>query len=130
MSDSYYSFPFRIQNILKASKNCSPIRIHAPWRGRAVARTPRANRSFLFLTRWGRGGGVLPYISHTGMCRPKGMVLAPFGLKTGIDFAHFGLESGMERLSITFSSNGKLEFVSRDPVSPSLVVYCSLFLHT
>ena len=32
--------------------------------------------------RGGRGGGVLPYISHIGMCRP-------------IHFAHFGLESGM-----------------------------------
>ena len=41
---------------------------------------------------WG-GGGVLPYISHSGMCRPKGwgQVLRRFGLKTGIDFAHFGL---------------------------------------
>ena len=30
------------------------------------------------------------------MYRPKGYgFLAPFGLKTGIDFAHFGLESGM-----------------------------------
>ena len=28
--------------------------------------------------------GVLPYISHIGMCRPKGH-----------GFAHFGLESGM-----------------------------------
>ena len=26
------------------------------------------------------------------MCTPKGMA---FGLKTGIDFTHFGLESGM-----------------------------------
>ena len=41
----------------------------------------------------GGGGGVLPYISHSGMCRPKGwgQVLRRFGLKTGIDFAHFGL---------------------------------------
>ena len=28
------------------------------------------------------------------MCRPKGS-LRRFGLKTGVDFAHFGLESGM-----------------------------------
>ena len=43
-----------------------------------------------------RGEGGLPYISHTGMCRPKeeGQVLRRFGLKTGIDFAYFGLESG------------------------------------
>ena len=26
---------------------------------------------------------------------PKGMFFAPFGLKTGRDFAHFGPESGM-----------------------------------
>ena len=40
--------------------------------------------------------GVLPYISHIGMCRPKGYsFLRRFGLKTGIDFAHFGLELGM-----------------------------------
>ena len=36
-------------------------------------------------------GGVLPYVC---MCRPKGS-LRRFGLKTGVDFAHFGLESGM-----------------------------------
>ena len=45
------------------------------------------------------GGGycaVLPYTSHIGMCRPKGFdYLRRFGLKTGLDFAHFGLESGM-----------------------------------
>ena len=35
-----------------------------------------------------------------------------------------------ERLSIsvTFTSNGKREFVPRDQVSPLLVAYCSLFL--
>ena len=36
------------------------------------------------------GGGALPYISHIGM-----WFLCRFGLKTGVDFAHFGLESGM-----------------------------------
>ena len=42
------------------------------------------------------GGGILPYISHIGMCRPTGEgFLRRFGLKTGIDFAYFGLESGM-----------------------------------
>ena len=35
---------------------------------------------------WGAGGGVLP---------DKGIIFAPFGLKTGRDFAHFGQESGM-----------------------------------
>ena len=29
------------------------------------------------------------------MYRPRGRVLRRFGLKTGIDFARFGLESGM-----------------------------------
>ena len=29
------------------------------------------------------------------MCRPKGYFLRPFGLKRSINFAHFGLESGM-----------------------------------
>ena len=33
----------------------------------------------------------------------------------------------IERLSITFRSDGKREFVPRDQVSPLLVVYCSLF---
>ena len=43
------------------------------------------------------GGRVLPYISHIGMCMPPHLVelLRRFGLKTGIHFAHFGLESGM-----------------------------------
>ena len=34
-----------------------------------------------------------------------------------------------ERLSITFTLNGKREFVPRDQVSSLLVVYCSLLLH-
>ena len=40
-----------------------------------------------------RGG--IPYISHICMCLPKGRVLPPFWLKTGINFDHFGLESGL-----------------------------------
>ena len=39
--------------------------------------------------------GILPHISHMGMCCPNGLVIHPFGLKTGIDPAHFGVESGM-----------------------------------
>ena len=43
-------------------------------------------------TPWG-GGGVLPYISHG---HHKGYVfLRRFGLKMGIDFTHFSLESGI-----------------------------------
>ena len=34
------------------------------------------------------------------------------------------------RLSITFTSNSKRKFVPRDQVSPLLVAYCPLFLHT
>ena len=48
---------------------------------------------------WGGGGEVglvLSYISRIGMCRPKEYdFLRRFVLKTGIDFAHFGLESDM-----------------------------------
>ena len=41
-------------------------------------------------------GGELPYISHIGMCRPEGYIFfSRFGLKTGLHFAHFGLESGI-----------------------------------
>ena len=41
-------------------------------------------------------GGVLPYISHIDCDAPKAEgFLGCFGLKTGIDFAHFSLESGM-----------------------------------
>ena len=41
-------------------------------------------------------GGLLPYISYIGMCRPIGQgILRRFGLKRGIQFAKFGLESGM-----------------------------------
>ena len=29
------------------------------------------------------------------MCRPKGCSLLGFGMKKGIDFAHYGLKSGM-----------------------------------
>ena len=46
--------------------------------------------------RRGGGGVVLPYISHIGMCRPKGLgFLRRFGLKKGTDSVHFSLESGM-----------------------------------
>ena len=41
----------------------------------------------------GGGGKGPPFLSHI-MCLPKGCGFwAFFGLKTGIDFAHFGLES-------------------------------------
>ena len=44
----------------------------------------------------GVGGRVLPYISYMRMSRPHRVgFLRCFGLKTGIHFAHFGLESGM-----------------------------------
>ena len=46
----------------------------------------------------GGGGGVLHHISHIGMCPPpphRVGVLRLFGLKTGIHFAPFGLESGV-----------------------------------
>ena len=40
--------------------------------------------------------GVPPPISFKGKCRHKGYgVLRRFGLKTRINFAHFGLELGM-----------------------------------
>ena len=51
----------------------------------------RAQRSSLFQNP--RGGGGLRYISYIGMHRVG--FLGLFGLKTGIHFAHFGLESGM-----------------------------------
>ena len=42
------------------------------------------------------GGGVLPYISHTGYVLPYRVgFLRRLGLKTGIHFAHFNLESGI-----------------------------------
>ena len=42
------------------------------------------------------GGGVLPYVSQNGYVPPPRVgCLRRFGLKTGIYFAHFGLESGM-----------------------------------
>ena len=41
--------------------------------------------------------GVLPYINYTGMCPPPHRVgfLRRFGLETGMQFVHLGLESGM-----------------------------------
>ena len=40
--------------------------------------------------------GVLPYVSHNRYVPPQRVgFLRRFCLKTGIDFAHFGLESGM-----------------------------------
>ena len=42
-----------------------------------------------------RGGKVLPYKSYIGMCAHRVGFLRRFVLKTGIHFAHFGLELGM-----------------------------------
>ena len=39
------------------------------------------------------------------------------------------LSCPIERLSITFTANGKRLFKPRDEVSPLLVIHCSLFLH-
>ena len=49
----------------------------------------------LFSFIWSRGGGVLPNISRIGVSAPPQMVVFSlpvhrFGLKRGIDFAHFG----------------------------------------
>ena len=41
--------------------------------------------------------------------------------------ARFTLQSTLQGLSITFTSNRKREFVPRDQVSPLLVVYCHYF---
>ena len=39
---------------------------------------------------------MLPYQNRVGVCAaPNGRVFEPFGLKTGTNFAYFGLESGM-----------------------------------
>ena len=43
--------------------------------------------------------------------------------------AMFGQNQSLEKLSITFTSNGKRDCVPREQVSSLLVVYCSLFLH-
>ena len=40
-------------------------------------------RCLWHVLRGGGGGGVLPFISHLGICRPKGF-LRPFGLESGI----------------------------------------------
>ena len=37
------------------------------------------------------GGGVLPYIGYTGMCRWRGYGFKPFGLVEGMVFKPFGL---------------------------------------
>ena len=51
-------------------------------------------------------GGVLPYMSYilgmTLCAAPSGRVLRRFGLKTGIHFAHFDLESARVRANLSF----------------------------
>ena len=56
------------------------------------------------------------------------------GLKSSSEQIFFrklslGAPITLERLSNTFTSNGKREFVTHDQVSSLLVVYYSLFLH-
>ena len=46
--------------------------------------------------KWGGGGGVQPYVIHYRYVPPpRKWFLGRFGLKTGIHFAYFFLESGM-----------------------------------
>ena len=55
----------------------------------------------------GVGGRVLPYISYIRMSCPHRVgFLRRFGLKTGIHFAHFGLESGWVFEGTTECMNG------------------------
>ena len=60
------------------------------------------------------GWVLLPYIRYIGMCRPKGYgFLSRFGLKTGIDFEHFGLKLGMV-IGGTFTKAYNLIFLPSD----------------
>ena len=52
---------------------------------------PRGLPKARFMEGCGAGGGILAHVGDTVLCRPWDMV----GIKTGIYFAHFGLESGM-----------------------------------
>ena len=56
-----------------------------------------------------RGGGVLPYMRYIGMVY-RVWFLSRFGLKTGIDFKHFGLKLGMV-IEETFTKAYKLLFL-------------------
>ena len=64
----------------------------------------------------GEGGGGTPlfsYISHTGYVLPYQVgFLRRIGLKTGIHFAHFGLESGAVFEGTTECMNVLLPFQS------------------
>ena len=50
---------------------------------------------FLHPERWGRGGGTPLYKLYRYVPPHRVGFLCRFGLKTGIHFAHLGLESGM-----------------------------------
>ena len=67
------------------------------------------------------------YLKHASwVWKPVPTILLP-NVKLVVNFIR-SLICIIERLSITFTSNGKREFVPRDQVSPLLVVYCSLLL--
>ena len=55
----------------------------------------------------GRGEGVVPYLSYIGMWHRVGF-LRRFGLKAGIRFAHFGLESDIVLFSRGLSNTPAL----------------------
>ena len=54
------------------------------------------------------GGGVLPYISYMGMCRPTGSYFWDSNLKWGIIFKPFS------RTGYNFSNAGKLQNIIGD----------------
>ena len=60
--------------------------------------------------RWGRGGGVVPSYKPYRFVSPERVwFLRRLGLKTSIDFAHFGLESDM----VFEGTTGVYERISR-----------------
>ena len=61
----------------------------------------------------GEGEGTPSRKSYSYVPLQKVRFLCRFGLKTGIDFAHFGLESGMESRELRDCMNADLSFHSK-----------------
>ena len=61
-----------------------------------ISMVQKTHRLLLKRSGWGGGGGVLPLNKPNRNVPPHRVgFLSCFGLKTGIHFTHFGLESGM-----------------------------------
>ena len=98
-------------HLVQKTPRCKANNAMVPWKERILANFERSD-FFVFLMSLcivclSPGGGVLPYITYTGMCRPKGSWFWSSWFRTGYPFQTRFLERG-----IIFRTHKSSSFVS------------------